>query len=161
MNDKSLIVGALALIIAVGAILYVVGGNQSANTTENPVVAENTAPSGPNVPLAQCLKNNGVVFYGAFWCPHCKKQKEDFGAAVPALPYVECSTPDGQEQTPICKSKGVNSYPTWIFPDGSQLTGEQTLEKLAEKGNCSQTLPQSSLKQVDASNTLEKSSPAK
>ena len=143
MNDKSLIIGAIALIVAVGGILYVVSGSQNGSTvTGTPIVATDTASAtGPNVPLAQCLKDKGVVFYGAFWCPHCKKQKEEFGGAVAALPYVECSTPDGNDQTPICKAKGVKSYPTWRFPDGSELTGEQTLATLAEKGNCTEALP--------------------
>jgi thiol-disulfide isomerase/thioredoxin len=142
MNDKSLIVGALVLIVAVGGILYAVSGNQpGTSVTGTPVSSSSDTPGGPNLALAQCLKDNGVVFYGAFWCPHCKKQKEDFGAAQSALPYVECSTPDGNSQTPICAAKGIKSYPTWVFPDGSELTGEQSLEVLAQKANCTQTLP--------------------
>ena len=139
MNDKSLIVGALVLIVAIGGILYAVSGNSS---TGAPMSTSSSAvASGPNLALAQCLKEKGVVFYGAWWCPHCKKQKEDFGAAVPALPYVECATSDGKDQTPICKAKGIKNYPTWIFPDGTQLTGDQTLSALAEKGSCTQALP--------------------
>ena len=142
MNDKSMIVGALALIVIVGAILYGVSGNPSSNTTIDTAstTASSGTASGPNLALAQCLKENGVVFYGAFWCPHCIKQKEDFGEATPALPYVECSTADSKDQTPICKAKGITSYPTWVFGDGSRLTGEQSLELLAEKGSCTQAL---------------------
>jgi thiol-disulfide isomerase/thioredoxin len=142
MNDKSLIVGAIVLIIAVGAILYVASGNQQGSTVTGAPTTGTVSgtASGPNVALAQCLKDAGVVFYGAFWCPHCKAQKEDFGAAVPALPYVECSTPDGNSQTPICIQKGIQSYPTWVFPDGSRLTGEQSLATLAAKASCTQAL---------------------
>lgn len=25
--------------------------------------------------FASCLKDSGVTFYGAFWCPHCRDQK--------------------------------------------------------------------------------------
>ncbi len=143
MNDKSLIIGALVLIIAVGGILYVVSGNQSATPVTDTPTSTTTSETagGPNLALAQCLKDNGAIFYGAFWCPHCKKQKADFGAAEAALPYVECSTADGNSQTPICAAKGIKSYPTWKFADGSELTGEQSLETLAGKANCTQTLP--------------------
>jgi thiol-disulfide isomerase/thioredoxin len=90
--------------------------------------------------LAQCLKDKGAVFYGAFWCPHCQEQKKMFGNSAKLLPYVECSQPDGKSQTQICIDKGVISYPTWEFADGSKLTGEQAPAILAEKAGCS--LPQ-------------------
>jgi len=90
--------------------------------------------------LAQCLKDNGAVFYGAFWCPHCQEQKKIFGNSEGLLPYVECSNPDGKSQTQICIDKGVQSYPTWEFADGSRLTGEQQPGVLAEKAGCE--LPQ-------------------
>lgn len=90
--------------------------------------------------FAQCLKDKGAVFYGAFWCTHCQNQKAMFGKSVTLLPYVECSTPDGKGQFPICKEKNIEGYPTWIFADGSRLTGEVALETLAEKTGC--TLPQ-------------------
>jgi glutaredoxin len=86
--------------------------------------------------FAQCIKASGTTFYGAFWCPHCKAQKALFGSSVQYLPYVECSTPDGQSQTPICISKGIQSYPTWVFPDGSRLSGEVALADLAAKTSC-------------------------
>ncbi len=128
-----MIAGALVLIVIVGGILYGISGQTAAptGTTQSGAVA-----SGDHLALAQCLKDKGAVFYGAFWCPHCKAQKAEFGDAVPALPYVECSNPDGNSQTAICQQKGVQSYPTWIFPDGSRLTGEQTLEALAAKVGC-------------------------
>lgn len=89
--------------------------------------------------FAQCLKDRGAVFYGAFWCPHCANTKKLFGRSEKLLPYVECSTPNGQEQLQICKDKEIMTYPTWEFADGSRLTGERTLQELAEKTGC--TLP--------------------
>jgi len=86
--------------------------------------------------FAQCLADKGAVFYGAFWCPHCQAQKKMFGASAKALAYVECSTPDGQAQLPICKEKGIESYPTWIFADGSKGNGEQSFQALSEKTGC-------------------------
>lgn len=90
--------------------------------------------------FAQCLKDSGTVYYGAFWCPHCQAANKMFGKSKALLPYVECSTPDGKNQTQICKDKNINGYPTWVFPDGSILTGERTLQELADKTSC--PLPQ-------------------
>ena len=86
--------------------------------------------------FAQCLKTSGAEFYGAFWCPHCQAQKALFGSSKQYLPYVECSNTDNT-QTQICIDKKIESYPTWIFKDGSQVTGEQTLQTLADKTQCS------------------------
>ena len=86
--------------------------------------------------LAQCLKDSGATFYGAFWCPHCQSQKAVFGKSAKLLPYEECSTPDGRGQMQVCIDEEVASYPTWKFADGSILTGEQSIEILAEKTSC-------------------------
>ncbi len=95
--------------------------------------------------FAKCIKDKGVQFYGAFWCPHCQAQKARFGKSAQYLPYVECSTPDGQGQTQVCKDHGIVTYPTWFFPSGSsttpeRVTGEQELTDLAAKTSC--VLPQ-------------------
>lgn len=97
-----------------------------------------SASSGPGIydEFATCLKDKGAVFYGAFWCPHCQAQKKLFGSSQKLLPYVECSTPDGQSQTPACIEKGIASYPTWEFADGTKLNGEIPLATLAEKTSC-------------------------
>lgn len=95
-------------------------------------------PAGPGEldGFATCLQEKGATFYGAFWCPHCQAQKKLFGKSAKLLPYVECSTADGSGQTQICIDKGVKSYPTWIFADGSILNGEIPLAQLAEKTSC-------------------------
>lgn len=94
--------------------------------------------------FAQCLKDKGAIFYGAFWCPHCQAQKKLFGRSAKLLPYVECSTADGKNQLPVCKDKKVESYPTWELADGTRLETENTagvsLETLSEKTQC--PLPQ-------------------
>ncbi len=89
--------------------------------------------------FAQCLKSSGATFYGAFWCPHCQEQKAEFGSAAKFLPYVECSNPDNT-QTQACIDKKIESYPTWIFKDGSVVTGKMEIKDLAEKTQC--ILPQ-------------------
>ena len=86
--------------------------------------------------LAQCIKDKGAVFYGAFWCPHCAKTKQMFGSSAKLLPYTECSTADGKGQTQICIDKKIQSYPTWIRPDGTTLNGEHTLKEIADFAGC-------------------------
>jgi len=90
--------------------------------------------------FAECLKDKGAQFYGAFWCPHCAEQKKLFGRAQKYLPYIECSTPDSKGQLQVCTDKGVKSYPTWFFADGTRIDGKASLETLAEKTMCE--LPQ-------------------
>lgn len=99
--------------------------------------------------FAQCIKDKKTVtFYGAFWCPHCQKQKERFGKSAKYLPYVECSTADSQHQTPVCIDAHITTYPTWEFATGTtatatstyRVTGEIELSDLSEKTGC--VLPQ-------------------
>lgn len=101
---------------------------------------QNSGGPGKYDEFATCLKDKGAIFYGAFWCPHCQAQKKLFGSSAKLLPYVECSTLDGNGQTQICIDKGVNSYPTWDFADGERINGEVSLDKLVEKTSC--VLPQ-------------------
>jgi thiol-disulfide isomerase/thioredoxin len=107
------------------------------------VLKKDNGPS-PLDDFATCLKDKGAVFYGAFWCPHCRDQKKMFGASVKKLPYVECSTADGQSQLPVCKDKNVTGYPTWDFQVGTtteRITGLVPLKDLSEKTGC--MLPES------------------
>lgn len=87
--------------------------------------------------FATCIDESGAKFYGAYWCSHCQNQKDMFGKSKKYLPYVECSTPSGNGQTLACEEAGIESYPTWVFPDGAQEVGEQSLEELASKTGCS------------------------
>ncbi len=91
----------------------------------------------PNETLARCLTDTGTKFYGAFWCSHCQRQKALFGSAVHLLPYIECSLPDGSGVTEVCRAAGIEGYPTWVFPDGSRLSGEAAIETLAARSGCS------------------------
>ncbi len=128
--NKTILGYLVVIIIAVGGVIYI-----------------SRAPSGPG-PLDQfatCIKDSGTTFYGAFWCPHCQAQKKLFGTSAKLLPYVECSTPDGQGQTQVCIDKKIESYPTWILKDGTIIPDDDPtgagakLQTLAEKTSC--TLP--------------------
>ncbi len=106
------------------------------------LLQSNTLPTGPGKydSFATCLKDKGAVFYGSFWCPHCQAEKKLFGVSQKLLPYVECSTADGQGQMQVCKDNKIESYPTWTFTDGTSLNGEIPLQQLADKTSC--VLPQ-------------------
>ena len=122
MKNKSwLFLGLIAGIIVVGSLAYY-------------FYYENTP--GKLDSFATCLGQKGLKFYGAFWCPHCQAQKALFGKSAHLLPYHECSNPDGQSQNAMCNSLGISSYPTWVYPDNSTTTGEQSLQDLSTKSGC-------------------------
>lgn len=87
--------------------------------------------------FAQCLNEKGVKMYGAFWCPHCKEQKKEFGKSWKFVNYTECSTADGNGQLKICADANITGYPTWEFVDGERIEGKVSFEKLSEKAGCS------------------------
>jgi len=87
--------------------------------------------------FGRCLKHSGAVFYGASWCPHCRSQRAALAEAMDQVRYVECAVPgDPEGSASECRSANVNSYPTWIFGDGSRLSGELSLGRLAAKTGC-------------------------
>ena len=86
--------------------------------------------------FAKCITESGAKMYGAFWCSHCKDQKESFGSSWEKINYVECSLPDGQSQTQICIQEGITGYPTWEVGDGNRLSGRLSFEKLSEMSGC-------------------------
>jgi hypothetical protein len=82
------------------------------------------------IELAKRMKEKGITFYGAYWCPHCSRQKEIFGRqAMSYLDYVECS-PKGYGYQGLCKN--VDGYPT--FRNGKiTFSGEHNLEYFAQQ----------------------------
>ena len=104
------------------------------------VVAEGE-PADDLVAFAKALTDSGTRYFGAAWCPHCTDQKELFQDGGKFLPFIEVTNPD---HTPnqIGIDEGITEYPTWEFPDGSRLTGEQTLQTLSQRSGVA--IPQSS-----------------
>ena len=101
-DETKIIFGAIIAVLVIGGLVYI------------------SRLPGKLDTFATCLKDTGAVFYGAFWCPHCQEQKALFGRSRSKLPYIECSTPDGNSQTQVCKDKKVVGYPTWEFADGTR-----------------------------------------
>ncbi len=121
-------------------LILVLGVVYAVATQSGPGSNSNSNVAGKYDTFATCLKDKGAVFYGAFWCSHCKDQNKLFGSSVKLLAYVECSPPNASGQTQICKDKKIESYPTWEFADSTRMSGKVSLEKLAEKTSC--VLPQ-------------------
>lgn len=143
--EQKIIIGVVAVLVVAAVGVFIFAPKQTTNGT--------TIPAGTYTALAQCIKDSGATFYGAFWCPHCNNQKKMFGDASDLLPYVECSTPDQKSQLPVCKEAGVTGYPTWEFPDKTRQTGEVPLAVLAEKTGCA--LPTGTEKTVDLGVNVE------
>jgi len=127
MDNKNLkknlpyVLGTIAIIVLFGFFFH--GSSQKS--------------SGEHDSLAQCLTDNGVKMYGAWWCPHCQDQKKEFGSSFDLIDYVECAVGNpGSGQTKACDDAKITGYPTWIFKDGTRLEGEQTFNKLAETAGC-------------------------
>ena len=121
MKNKAILTGIIVIVIAFAVYLSFVPANRVAGEYDE---------------FTQCLKDKGALFYGAFWCPHCRDQKELFGKSASKLPYVECSTADGKNQLSICAEKDIKSYPTWTFVDGEKVPSLLTLEQLSTKTSC-------------------------
>jgi hypothetical protein len=75
--------------------------------------------------------------YGAWWCPHCAEQKEQFGFAFEHVNYVECGI-EGQphSENEQCKQSGIHNFPTWEFGDGSRKEGTLPLSELSQRTGC-------------------------
>ena len=103
------------------------GGQAGGSTT--PTLGEALAPSsGDQLALTEQLRRIGAVFYGAWWCPACFRQKSLFGQqAGNRLPYVECDkTSECRER---CQAAGIKAYPTWVLGT-SRVEVVQTIEEL-------------------------------
>jgi len=88
--------------------------------------------------FARCLGEKKAAMYGAFWCDHCREQKELFGDSAQYLPYVECVERGTRKITEQCKALGIRRTPTWIFEQsGERLEGKVlSLQELSQKTGC-------------------------
>lgn len=80
--------------------------------------------------LAEYLSSTGARMYGAYWCPHCARQKQLFGNAALQIPYIECDPRGVNAQVDLCNTVGISAYPTWVI-NGDFYLGVQSLKRLA------------------------------
>lgn len=86
-----------------------------------------------SIELAKYLQSSGARMYGAFWCPHCQRQKELFGKeAWKYIDYVECSPKGYRAKYATCIDQKVDGYPTWKFGNGKTQGGEMELSEIAK-----------------------------
>ncbi|MFH1047301.1 MAG: hypothetical protein V1738_03275 [Patescibacteria group bacterium] len=124
---RTYVIAILIVITAVyGTYRLTAGGESIEKATTNQVDQ-----------LADCLTASGAKLYGTFWCPHCTEQKKAFGDSFGRISYIEC-TVDGQKNvmSQECKDAGVTGFPTWIFGDGTRVSGKQSFADLAAHGSC-------------------------
>ena len=81
--------------------------------------------------FAKCLASKNITMYGTYNCPHCLNEKKAFGSSFQYVSYVECT-----QEPNKCVNAGILEVPTWGFPDGKKLVGEQGLEKLSKESGC-------------------------
>ena len=132
------VIAGVAVLVFIG---FALANSNETKTADKP--ANKTAESTGTLTItanldefATCLGEKGAKFYGAYWCSFCNKQKELFGSSVELMPYIECAVEGQDGQTQVCIDNNIQSYPTWVFADGSQESGVQSLEKLANKTGC-------------------------
>jgi len=139
-NKKWLFVGVALIVIIAGLGIIFFASNKVGDKNGKTTSSENGQVSGASTQnenaaykekLAKYLKEKGMILYGAYWCPHCKEQKELFGDAAQYLDYVECDAKGEGANPDECVARGIEGYPTWIY-EGKQYSGTQSLEKLAE-----------------------------
>ena len=106
-------------------------GKPAVETGKGVAPAIQAESSAAKVELASHLTASGAKLYTAYWCPHCRDQKELFGKQAAAeLQVIECA-PDGRNnQAELCKQKGVQGYPSWEIK-GTIDSGVKSLDQLA------------------------------
>ena len=114
--------GMLMIVLAMGMMLAIA-------SCQNFPIAQLITPSYESQ-LAEYLSNTGAKMYGAYWCPHCARQKQLFGNAASYIPYIECDARGVNAQVNLCNTVGINAYPTWQI-NGDFYLGAQPLRRLA------------------------------
>ncbi len=83
--------------------------------------------------FARLLRDNGVTLYGAAFDSTTTDQRELFGDGSQFLTFVEITNPNRTFNATAMANNITTTSPTWIFSDGSRLTGTQSLELLAHQ----------------------------
>lgn len=83
------------------------------------------------VELAKWLDQQGFEMYGADWCAACTQQKDLLEDGGDYLPYTNIALDNAsRSQDPQFASLNIDSYPTWILPNGDRLIGVQSVQTL-------------------------------
>ncbi|MBM5800518.1 MAG: hypothetical protein FJ077_06695 [Cyanobacteria bacterium K_DeepCast_35m_m2_023] len=106
-------------------------GSPQRSTSAQVASDEPTLPasSAEQLAVSRHLKAVGALFYGAWWCPACSRQKALFGQqGAQELPYVECDkAPKDRDR---CIAAKIEAFPTWVLQGKERLVGVQSLDEL-------------------------------
>ncbi len=106
---------------------------QDIEFVNSPIVDVSDATEAPDlVQFAKDLAASRAVFYGASWCAQCTEQKEMFEDGQRFLPFVEVTDANRRLNQVGIENK-ISAFPTWVFADGSRLTGIGSLQELSAR----------------------------
>lgn len=135
-NRNIIIIIGIIMLLVVTAVAWFLGNKNKPAGNAAGVVGVAVETAGKYDAFAKCLTDKGIKLYGAYWCGHCKNQKEMFGESLKYVNYIECAKEGGQGQAEVCEQEGISGYPTWQFANGRKEGGEKTLDKLSEISGC-------------------------
>ena len=128
----------VAISVLMGGLIWSSNVDPS-NAIEVKIPTENVSPrittssSPEKVKFAKFLRENNIVMYSAYWCPHCHDQKQLFGKeAVKELKVVECAKDGKDNEFELCQTKGISGFPSWEI-NGEIISGTRDLKELATK----------------------------
>ncbi len=141
LEQRQLLAGDMDLLFTDGTTPNSPASSQAAETSGLQTAGQAEGELAPDlVQFAKDLDAAGVLFFGAHWCTFCTDQKELFADGKDNLPFIEVTNPDRTlNQTGI--AEGITDFPTWEFPDGTRVTGLQSLETLSQRSGVA--IPQS------------------
>lgn len=134
MKPMIKVIITISILIALTAGFYYAGKTISAVTGKSIlgwIIKEDECKDSEGLEcFAKCLTDKEIILYVNPACPHCQKQKEDFGQAAGYLEIIDCS-----QQPEICREKELVGVPTWEI-NGKLFSGRQSLQKLSELSGC-------------------------
>lgn len=105
--------------------------SSASNSSESSISSNPDWPADRVEKLAKFMTEKGMKMYGAYWCSHCNNQKRLFGDNSQYITFVECDPKGENQQAELCKSEGIEGYPTWKY-EGKAYEGEQDFDELAQ-----------------------------
>ena len=84
--------------------------------------------------LSECLAEQKATMYGTKKCGHCQAQKEMFGPYFKNIRFVDCRA--NRESSRECNRQNIGKFPQWIFPNGQVIVREASLDTIAQRAGC-------------------------
>ena len=80
------------------------------------------------------MEKTGITFYGAHWCPDCRRSKQFLGEHQIPFRWIDIEQNPEAERYVIQKNNGKRIIPTIEFPDGSILAEPSNADLAAKLG---------------------------